>query len=325
MTKETSLLSTVYRLLSAFCLRMRSVYHPSGSSIPQPLTAAEPLPWLFGGECEGSKTTLPGAEQPSVRNNVVDRLLAPLVEQASQVSSRLRYSPVGEFHHDSCCYRLPRFVFRGPPGGGGTIRLGLFASIHGDEPEGAAALRDFLLQLVQEPHLAQGYEVYAYPVCNPSGLEDGTRHSRAGCDLNREFWHGSKQPEVYYLERELGVHQFAGLVALHCDTTAKGAYAFVRGATLTEALAKPALAAAAEYLPLANGEIIDGFAARGGLISECCEGVLSNPAELNPLPFEIIFTTPRAHPMPRQVAAVVATLGTILREYRQFLAYGQDL
>ncbi len=263
---------------------------------------------------------------PSVaRGNPVDALLAPLIERVARPGSRLHYSPVGEFHHGACRYRLPRFVLRGPPGGGGTIRLGLFAAIHGDEPEGAIALRDFLLQLDDEPVLAKGYELYVYPVCNPSGLEDNTRYSRAGRDLNREFWHGSQEPEVYFLERELGVHQFAGVVALHSDDTTEGAYAFVRGATLTEALAKPALAAAAKFLPLAVGEIIDGFPAREGLISQCYEGVLSNPAELQPLPFEIIFETPQSHPVIRQVAAAVAALGVILREYRQFLAYGQDL
>ena len=261
----------------------------------------------------------------TARENPVDALLAPLVERASRPGSRLRYSPVGEFHHGACHYRLARFVFQGPPGGGNPIRLGLFAAIHGDEPEGAVALRDFLLQLDDEPARAQGYELYAYPVCNPTGLEDNTRHSRAGRDLNREFWHGSSQPEVYFLERELGVHQFTGLVALHSDDTADGAYAFVRGATLTEALAKPALTAAARFVPLAGGEIIDGFPARSGLISQCYEGVLSNPAELKPLPFEIIFETPQSFPAPRQTAAAAAALDAILREYRQFLAYGQDL
>ncbi len=305
---------------------MRSVYQPSGRrSIPQPLTTIEPLPWLFGGECKGPETGPLVSDEPVGRDNAVDRLLAPLVEQASQANSRLRYSPVGDFHHGGCHYRLPRFVFQGPPGGGGTIRLGIFAAIHGDEPEGTVALRDFLLELVAEPLLAQGYEIYAYPVCNPSGLEDGTRHSRAGCDLNREFWHGSRQPEVYYLERELGVHQFAGLVALHSDDTSAGAYAFVRGAALTEALAGPALTAAAEFLPLAGGEFIDGFPARGGLISQRYDGVLSNPVELKPLPFEIIFKTPQSYPAARQVAAAKAALGAILREYRQFIAYGQNL
>ena len=130
---------------------------------------------------------------------------------------------------------------------------------------------------------------------------------------------------MYFLERELGVLQFAGLVALHSDDTTHGAYAFVRGATLTEALAKPALAAAARFLPVARGAVIDGFPARGGLISECYEGVLSNPAELGPLPFEIIFETPGKVLAARQTVAATAALLTILRQYRQFLAYGQDL
>ena len=270
-------------------------------------------------------SSTPDSDAFVVGHNAVDGLLASLVEQARQPDSRLRASPLGDFHHGGCRYRLPRFIFQGPPGGGATIRLGLFAAIHGDEPEGAVALRDFLLQLCREPQLAQGYELYAYPVCNPSGFEDRTRPSRAGCDLNREFWHGSLQPEVSYLERELGVHQFAGLVALHSDDTTEGAYAFVRGATLTEALARPALAAAAAFLPLASGEIIDGFPARSGLISQCYEGVLGNPAGLKPLPFEIIFETPQTFPSDRQVAAATAALGAILREYRQFIAYGQNL
>ena len=33
-------------------------------------------------------------------------------------------------------YELPRYLFIGPKGGDDTIRVGLFAGIHGDEPEG---------------------------------------------------------------------------------------------------------------------------------------------------------------------------------------------
>lgn len=300
---------------------MRSIYQPAGLNIPRILPGVETLTQPLGGDCGERRAGVSAA----VVETPIHTLLAPLIERARREPSRLNYSPVGDFHHGSCRYSLPRFIFRGPPGGHDPIRLGLFAAIHGDEPEGALALRDLLLGLDNDPSLAQGYELYAYPVCNPSGYEDRTRHSRAGRDLNREFWSGSKQPEVYFLERELGVMQFAGLVALHSDDTCDGAYAYVRGATLTEALAKPALAAAARFLPLAAGETIDGFPARGGLITQCYEGVLSNPAELNPLPFEIIFETPQNAPITQQTAGAVAALDAILREYRQFLAYGQDL
>ena len=39
-----------------------------------------------------------------------------------------------------------------------------------------------------------------------------TRLTRSGHDLQRELWNGSRQPEAYYLERELGVLQFHGVV-----------------------------------------------------------------------------------------------------------------
>lgn len=255
----------------------------------------------------------------------MERLLAPLHARTRASGSLLHYAPVGAFHHGTQRYELPQFLFCGPAGGGNPIRLGLFAAIHGDEPETAAALRDFLLALDDRPELAQGYELRAYPVCNPSGFEDGTRHSRARLDLNREFWRGSSQPEVCFLERELGMRQFAGLVALHADDTSEGAYAFVRAATLTEHLAKPALAAAGAHLPLASGEIIDGFPAQAGLVKECYEGILSTPTDLHPMPFEIIFETPGLAPAEKQIAGAVAALHAILHEYREMMAYGQDL
>lgn len=302
---------------------MRSVYEPHRPSLP-PRSRTALDKELLVKDCGSALLT----EDPNRRMEgrpSLATLLSPLSDLASRAGSFLRESPVGEFHSGQCLYRLPRFIFRGPHGGSEPIRLGLFAAIHGDEPEGALALVDFLKNLVAFPDLARGYELYVYPVCNPTGFEDGTRHSRTGLDLNREFWKGSIQPEIYYLERELGVMQFAGLVSLHSDDTADGLYAYVRGATLTEALAKPVLTAAAQFLPLAAGETIDGFTARNGLIAQCFEGVLSNPVELRPLPFEIIFETPQRTPQGLQIQATVAALEAVLREYRQFLAYAQDL
>lgn len=254
----------------------------------------------------------------------IHELIQPLVDLAAG-DRFLRYSPVGEFHFGERRYSLPRFVLPGPKGGGDPVRIGMFAAIHGDEPEGALALRDFLFWLSAHPEQARGYEIYAYPICNPTGFEDGTRHSRAGQDLNREFWRGSKQPEVYYLERELGVIRFHGVISLHSDDTTDGTYAYARGATLTDALVEPALTAAEEFLPRVNGAIIDGFPARNGVIKACYEGVLSDPIELRPNPFEIIFETPQKAPASLQVKATLAALQSIMREYRQLIAYGQDL
>lgn len=61
------------------------------------------------------------------------------------------------------------------------------------------AVGDLVLALDGLPMMARQYLIHVYPLCNPTGYEDGTRHSRAGKDLNREFWKGSTEPEVQLL------------------------------------------------------------------------------------------------------------------------------
>ena len=65
------------------------------------------------------------------------RLLTPL-EQLAQNSDHLLGKPFGQFESKAQNYSLPRYIYLGPQGGGDAIRLGVFATIHGDEPEGAA-------------------------------------------------------------------------------------------------------------------------------------------------------------------------------------------
>lgn len=244
----------------------------------------------------------------------------------SDGSEFLVYSEIGAFRHGEAVYSIPRFVFHGPESADDPVRIGIFAAIHGDEPETAHSALEFLRRLLDEPERAHGYQLYVYPVSNPTGIEDGTRHSRNGVDLNRAFWKNSPEPEIHFLERELGVLFFQGVIALHADNTTPGVYAYVRGATLTEALARPALEAAEAFLPRAAGSIIDGFPARDALIQDSCyDGVLSNPAELKPAPFELIFETPQEEPAELQVQAAVAALNRVLLEYRPFLAFGQNL
>src|SRR5271155_5875107 len=74
-------------------------------------------------------------------------------------------------------YSLEQYLFVGPRGGGDYYRVGIFAGVHGDEAAGVFAAIRFLQELAQNPEPAHGYELYVYPLCNPSGFEDGTRHS----------------------------------------------------------------------------------------------------------------------------------------------------
>ena len=231
---------------------------------------------------------------------------------------------LGPMQIDGTVYSLPRITFSGP-NSQEPIRIGIFAAIHGDEPAGAIAVVRFLEQLVLEPELADNFQLQMYPICNPTGFEDNTRHSRSGRDLNREFWKNSSEPEVQLIERELRAGHFSGIIQLHADDTSEGIYGFVRGHTLTENLLRPALEAAGEILPRNRNATIDGFAARDGIIYHHYDGILAAPAEMSPVPFEIIFETPHHAGIKLQVEALVTALRTILKEYRRMVAFAANI
>ena len=264
-----------------------------------------------------AKPTLSG------RRSIAD-LLAPL-ERIAAESSNLVADHGAQFKSDGQIYELPRYLFIGPKGGDDMIRVGLFAGIHGDEPEGVHALIQFLSLLENKPELATGYCLFAYPVCNPTGFEDRTRHARGGKDLNREFWNGSVEPEVRLLQSELVAHSFHGIISLHTDDSSHGFYGFAHGAMLTKSLVEPALQAAEQFLPRNGNETIDGFRARNGIIRDTYPGVLSAPPKVRPRPFEVILETPQTPPNYMKEAAFVAALRMILAQYREFIAYAPNL
>lgn len=231
----------------------------------------------------------------------------------------------GSFESDGRRYTIPRFTFLGPLSNVPQKRIALFAVLHGDEPAGAGALLKLLQFCAQEPSLAAGYDLVCYPVCNPTGYEDGTRHNRAGFDLNREFWRGSAEPEVQILERELRDEKFDGIIALHADDTSTGIYGYAHGRELNENLVEPALRASEKVIPCNVDTVIDGFRAENGIIHDCFEGVLRPPPEQHPQPFEIIFETPARADEALQADAAEIAVRAILAEYRAFISYAQDI
>ncbi|HVU26636.1 MAG TPA: succinylglutamate desuccinylase/aspartoacylase family protein [Verrucomicrobiae bacterium] len=258
------------------------------------------------------------------RRRSLSDLLAPL-EKIVTHSPNLVANHEARFEIGGETYELPRYLFVGPKGGDTPIRVGIFAGIHGDEPEGVHALIQFIKLLEAKPELAAGYYLSLYPICNPTGFEDGTRFSRNGKDLNREFWRNSAEPEVRLLQAELVSRSFQGIISLHTDDTSRGFYGIVRGATLTKHLIEPALRAAEKLLPRDGRPVIDGFNARNGIIRDTFDGVLSPPPKVRPRPFEIVLETPATPPEYLKEAAFVAALQTILAEYQKFIAYAPNL
>lgn len=263
------------------------------------------------------------AVEPSARpKRQLERVLQSFDESALRSENLLR-KPLGR--HPDGREVLPRYFYLGPRGGGDYLRLGIFAGIHGDEPETVLGLARFVKALESQPELAEGYALYFYPVCNPTGFENNTRESRSGKDLNREFWRGSIEPEVRWLETEIWTHAFHGIVTLHADDTSDGLYGFVNGAVLSENLLEPALRAAERHLPRNRQRRIDGFPARDGIIYEGYEGVLRAFPGPQPPPFEITFETPGRAPLHLQVEAFSDALKTILLEFRYLMAIAQGI
>jgi protein MpaA len=265
------------------------------------------------------------------------RMIHPSMEKAGRKNFRAALSPLdkakkpwlsttlGSWNVGAETYSLEQYLFVGPRGGGDYVRVGIFAGIHGDESAGVFAAIRFLQELAKNPEWARGYEVYLYPVCNPSGFEDGTRHSRNGRDLNREFWLGSREPEVQLLERQIRTLRFDGFISLHADDDSEGLYAFALGAQVTQHVVEPALQAAERILPRNCDATIDNFTARNGLIRKGYPGMLCAAPEANPRPFEIVFETPHHAEFEKQVEANVIFLRNSLEQYLQLQALGQDL
>jgi protein MpaA len=219
---------------------------------------------------------------------------------------------------------IPKTVSK-PRKEGHGIKIGIFAGIHGDEEAGTLATHELIAWAAERPEELHDYELHFFAVCNPTGLALRTRHSHSGLDLNREFWRGSVQPEVVYLEGELRSERYDGIISLHSDDTSDGCYGFVSGALLSEHLLEPALQAAGEFLPRNEQDIIDGFRASRGIIKEGYLGILSAPPEQRPHALEIVFETPALAPMDAQVKATVAAVKRILVEYRELQAYAANL
>ena len=258
----------------------------------------------------------------------VASFLEPLNRLATESHHLTRRLGLG-FRHEGGWSEIPHYQFMGPRGGGDAVRIGVFATIHGDEPESGLGLIRFLEELVRRPELAAGFVIEAYPVCNPLGFEDGTRTARTGRDLNREFWRDSDQPEVRLLEGELVGTSFHGLVSLHCDDTSHGLYGFLSGRrpseVLSASLLEPALSAAERHLPRNQDARIDGFNACAGILRTCYDGVLRAPEGMVEPPFEITFETPQLTPVNLQVEAFSTALIVMLEEYRQLMAHAPNL
>ena len=243
------------------------------------------------------------------------KLLLPLLFEVA-ASPYLIADSIGMWHMGEERFWMPRFIFQRTQRMKRRIKVGLFAGVHGDEPKAVLGLVDLVRALNARPEVGRDYQLFIYPMCNPSGLADGTRCSRSGVDLNRQFWRDSAEPEVRLLEAEIRQQEFEGIISLHTDDTSDGVYGFAHYGTGTDDLLHDALETAHHALPRCRSTLIDGFAANNAIVRECYAGVLSAPPERQPRPWEIILETPQREPERLQRQAFVLAVAMILARYR---------
>ena len=252
----------------------------------------------------------------------LEQILAPFWKY-TQIGV-LKGESIGGFLASQKGYEIHKFTLKVAPNP--SIKLGIFSTIHRDEPEGALALPHIIETLIQSKKDISDYEIAIYPICNPTGLEKNSRYSFREKDLNRHFWKDSQEPEVCLLESEIERESFHGIIALHSDDTSDGLYGFVRGEVISQELLQPALIKASldSGLPINTNNNIDGFKAKNGIIEKGYEGILSSLMS-TPNPFEIVFETPSKSPLNLQIIAYKSAIISILENYKNLISLANDI
>ena len=271
-------------------------------------------------------TPAPGSLAPS-SFSLFGKRLESIRSYGDQLAGRSRNLRASHVSHAPEGRRLLRYRWA-DTASAHVYRVGIFAGIHGDEESGILAVMQFLHHLERDHAIAEFYELFLYPVCNPWGFEEGRREGESGRDLNRCFWPDGtrgEEPEVLLLEQDLQAKRFDGIIALHTDDTSEGIYGYANGSTLTRHLLEPALHSASAILPRDLRARIDTHPAHGSIIRGGYQGILAAPPDQHPQPFQIVFETPHSPPLGSQVEAHLVALKEILRLYRGISSVGRDI
>lgn len=243
-------------------------------------------------------------------------LITPVLQMVSE-STVLRADSLGYWRSGQDLFFLPRFVFQRTKVPKARIKVGIFGGLRGDESGSPLGIIELIRALHAHPPIGREYQLWLYPVCNPSGYADGTRESRAGQDLNCEFWQHSAAPEVRLLEGDLRAQGFNVLIALDCDGSDNVITGSVSGTTMTEYLLKPALAAAVRTLQPDGASPIYGFRAVDRSKTGSATGQLSASPNQRAAPLQITLQTPRTASPQAQAHAFLVTLHEVLASYRR--------
>ncbi len=143
-------------------------------------------------------------------------------------------------------------------------RRGIYFStgIHGDEPAGPLAIRQFL----REDRWPADADLWVMPCLNPEGFVLRRRTNGEGIDLNRDY----RQPRSAAIQahvRWLGQQpRFDFAVCLHEDWEAQGFYLYELNPDRQPSLAESVIEAVSAVCPIDRSNTIDGWPAYDGII-----------------------------------------------------------
>lgn len=163
-----------------------------------------------------------------------------------------------EGDHEWLALHRPPVVRTGAP----APRIYVSAGIHGDEPAGPLAA----LQLIRENSWPAEAEVFLLPCLNPVGFTLNRRTNAGGLDLNRDYRSAAAaetRAHIAWLERQQGFDLY---LCLHEDWESHGFYLYEQNPDGQVSLAETIIAAAGWICPVDPSEIIEGRAARHGII-----------------------------------------------------------
>jgi hypothetical protein len=141
-------------------------------------------------------------------------------------------------------------------------RIYISAGIHGDEPAGPLAAR----QLLNEPAMLAGFDLWLCPCLNPAGFVLNRRENREGFDLNRQYRTPEASETAAHIEWLTRQPTFDLCLCLHEDWESHGFYLYELNPDHQPSLAEAIVAGVGEVCPIDRSEVIEGRPALNGII-----------------------------------------------------------
>jgi murein peptide amidase A len=142
------------------------------------------------------------------------------------------------------------------------VRVYISTGIHGDEPAGPLAMR----RLLQENRWPAHVDFFVCPCLNPTGFVAGKRENHQGLDLNRQYRSPRAEEVIAHINWLRRQPAFDLCLCLHEDWESNGFYLYELNGDKRPSLAEPIVANVSQICPIDPSEVIEGRAAKRGII-----------------------------------------------------------